>query len=68
MSDRPSPATSNRPFIAAPDASRYFPSAVAEEARQRISRAIARGEGPALLIGAAIRGRFETWRRLEFNS
>ncbi len=57
MSDRPSPATSNRPFIAAPDASRYFPSAVAEEARQRISRAIARGEGPALLIGAAGTGK-----------
>lgn len=57
MSDRSSPAASGRPFIAAPDASRYFPSAVAEEARQRISRAIARGEGPALLIGAAGTGK-----------
>ena len=57
MSDRPSPAASNRPFVAAPDATRYFPSAVAEEARQRISRAIARGEGPALLIGAAGTGK-----------
>lgn len=57
MSDLPSPAASNRPFVSAPDASRYFPSAVAEEARQRISRAIARGEGPALLIGAAGTGK-----------
>ncbi len=57
MSDLPSPAASTRPFVAAPDASRYFPAAVAEEARQRIGRAIARGEGPALLIGAAGTGK-----------
>lgn len=57
MSDRRSPAAPIRPFVAAPDASRYFPSAVAEEARQRISRAITRGEGPALLIGAAGTGK-----------
>lgn len=57
MSDSLSPASSHRPFVAAPDPSRYFPSAVAEEARQRISRAIARSEGPALLIGAAGTGK-----------
>jgi type II secretory pathway predicted ATPase ExeA len=57
MPDRRSPADAIRPFVAAPDPSRYFPSAVAEEARQRISRAIARGEGPALLIGAAGAGK-----------
>ena len=57
MTDLPSPAPMNRPFAAAPDASRYFPSAVAEDARQRISRAVARGEGPALLIGAAGMGK-----------
>jgi len=57
MSDLHSPADSIRPFVATPDASRYFPSAVAEEARQRISRAVARGEGPALLIGAAGTGK-----------
>jgi type II secretory pathway predicted ATPase ExeA len=57
MSDLPSPAASDRPFAAAPNASRYFPSAVAEESRQRISRAIARSEGPALLIGAAGMGK-----------
>lgn len=57
MSDRCSPAPSIRPFVPAPDPGRYFPAAVAEEARQRISRAIARGEGPALLVGAAGTGK-----------
>lgn len=57
MTDRRSPADAIRPFVAAPDPSRYFPSAVAEEARQRISRAITRGEGPALLVGAAGTGK-----------
>lgn len=56
MTDRRSPAAV-RPFVVAPDASRYYPAAVAEEARQRISRAISRGEGPALLIGATGAGK-----------
>jgi len=45
-----SPAS--RPFVAAPDPSRYFPASAIEEARQRVSRSIQRGEGPALVIGA----------------
>lgn len=47
------PASSSRPFAAAPDADRYFPSVAMEEARQRVGRSIQRGEGPVLLIGAA---------------
>ena len=52
MFENHEPDSIPRPFVATPDASRYFPSAVAEEARQRISRAIIRAEGTALLIGA----------------
>lgn len=57
MSDINVPDSIPRPFVAAPDANRYFPSAVAEEARQRLSRSIVRGEGPSLLIGAAGTGK-----------
>ncbi len=57
MSDINVPDSIPRPFVAAPDANRYFPSAVAEEARQRLSRSIVRGEGPALLIGSAGTGK-----------
>lgn len=42
-----------RPFPTAPDPRRYFPGAAAEETRRRLVRAIERGEGPALVIGAA---------------
>ena len=57
MTDQRSPANSPRAFVAAPDPSRYFPSAVMEEARQRLVRNIERGEGPALVIGAAGTGK-----------
>ena len=57
MSESRTPDSLPRAFVIAPDATRYFPSAVAEEARQRISRSIVRGEGPALLIGAAGTGK-----------
>lgn len=57
MFENHEPDSIPRPFVAAPDANRYFPSTAAEEARQRISRAIVRAEGPALLIGAAGTGK-----------
>ena len=57
MNDPSSPNPSPRAFIAAPDPRRYFPAAVTEEARQKISRAIERGEGPVLVIGAAGTGK-----------
>jgi len=54
MAELHSPTSSSvRPFAAAPVASRYFPATSIEEARQRISRSVERGEGPALVIGAA---------------
>ncbi|MCH2115360.1 MAG: AAA family ATPase [Pirellulales bacterium] len=53
MTDRRASDLSPRPFVAAPDASRYFPAVVFEEARHRIARSIERGEGPALLVGGA---------------
>jgi len=53
MSENRSPDSSPRPFATAPDPRSYFPAAVTEEARTRISRCIDRGEGPAVLIGAA---------------
>lgn len=40
-----------RPFPAAPDPRRYFPAAAIEEARRRVTRALARGEGPSLVCG-----------------
>ena len=52
MSDPSMPESLSRPFVAAPHASRYFPAAIFEESRQRITRSIERGEGPAILIGA----------------
>ena len=57
MTDMHVPDSIPRPFVAAPDVDRYFPSAVAEEVRQRLSRSIVRGEGPALLIGAGGTGK-----------
>lgn len=57
MSDPKPSVSSLRPFIAAPHASRYFPARVHEESRQRIARSVERGDGPALLIGAAGTGK-----------
>jgi type II secretory pathway predicted ATPase ExeA len=41
----------SRPFLAAPQTSRYFPAAVIESARKTLARCIERGEGAGLLIG-----------------
>jgi type II secretory pathway predicted ATPase ExeA len=41
-----------RVFASYPQVSRYFPAAAIEDARMRLSRAIERGDGPGLLIGA----------------
>jgi type II secretory pathway predicted ATPase ExeA len=49
--------TLERPFVAAPDADRYFPAVVIEEARRRLTRCIERGEGPAILIGGTGTGK-----------
>ena len=57
MFENHEPESIPRPFVTAPDANRYFPSAVAEEARQRITRSIIRAEGPAVLIGASGTGK-----------
>lgn len=46
-----------RPFLTAPCPKRYFAAGAAEEARLRIVRAIARNEGPAMLIGGAGTGK-----------
>lgn len=48
----PTKAT-ERAFPPCPRADRYFPAPVFEEARQRLEACVERGEGPALLIGAA---------------
>lgn len=47
------PAAAARPFLAAPEPSRYFAAAGIEDARRRVSRCIERREGAALIIGAA---------------
>ncbi|TWU28430.1 ExeA family protein [Bythopirellula polymerisocia] len=57
MEESSSISTTRRAFIAAPDPDRYFPGKTVEEARRRISRAIERGEGPALLIGGTGMGK-----------
>ena len=46
-----------RPLPTAPDVRRYFPASVVEEARERLSRTIARSEGPAHLVGTAGTGK-----------
>jgi type II secretory pathway predicted ATPase ExeA len=46
-----------RPFLSAPTTQRYFAAAAIEEARQRIVRAVARNEGPAILVGGAGTGK-----------
>ncbi len=40
-----------------PQVSHYFPSTAIEDARRRIKRAIDRGDGPALVVGAAGTGK-----------
>jgi len=57
MTDQRSPVSTPRAFVAAPDPRRYFPASVVEEARQRLVRCIERGEGPALVVGAAGTGK-----------
>ena len=46
-----------RPFPSHPQVNRYFPAAAIENARRRITRAIDRGDGPALIIGGAGTGK-----------
>ena len=46
-----------RPFLSSPSHKRYFAAAAIEEARLRIVRAIARNEGPAILVGGAGTGK-----------
>jgi type II secretory pathway predicted ATPase ExeA len=46
-----------RPFLSAPNPQRYFAAGAIEDARQRIVRAIARSEGPAILVGGAGTGK-----------
>ena len=41
----------SRPFLAAPQANRYFPASVIENARQTLDRCIERGEGAGLIVG-----------------
>ena len=41
----------SRPFVSPPQTKTYFPGAVIENARQTLTRLIARGEGPGLIIG-----------------
>lgn len=43
----------SRPFVAAPIVSSYFASESAESARQTLTRAIDRAEGPGLIVGPA---------------
>jgi type II secretory pathway predicted ATPase ExeA len=53
----PLTADQRRAFLSAPDPRRYYAASAIEEARQRIVRAIARSEGPALLVGAGGSGK-----------
>ncbi|HEY2894980.1 MAG TPA: AAA family ATPase [Pirellulales bacterium] len=46
-----------RPFLAAPQIEHYFPASIIENARQSLSRAIARGTGAGLIIGPAGTGK-----------
>ncbi len=47
----------SRPFSPTPEAARYFPADVIEEARQTLVRGIERAEGPGLLVGPAGSGK-----------
>lgn len=46
-----------RPFMAAPMSGRYYPSASIENARKSATRCLERGEGPAVILGAAGTGK-----------
>jgi type II secretory pathway predicted ATPase ExeA len=46
-----------RVFPTHPLVARYFPSASIEDARQRLTRAIERGEGPGMIVGGAGTGK-----------
>jgi type II secretory pathway predicted ATPase ExeA len=46
-----------RAFLSAPDPRRYYAASAIDEARQRIVRAIARNEGPAVIVGAVGTGK-----------
>jgi type II secretory pathway predicted ATPase ExeA len=43
---------SERPFSPHPQVDRYFPAVAIENARRRLTKAIERGDGPGLVIGA----------------
>jgi type II secretory pathway predicted ATPase ExeA len=45
-------ARGERVFPSYPQVARYFPAAAIEDARQRLSRTIDRGDGPGLVVGA----------------
>ena len=47
----------SRPFVAVPIAGRYYPAASVENARKSALRSIERGEGPAVILGAAGTGK-----------
>ena len=46
-----------RVFPTHPQVARYFPAASIEDARQRLTRAIERGDGPGLIVGGAGTGK-----------
>ena len=48
---------SERPFAAAPIASRYFPAAAIENARKTLTRCIERAEGASLVVGPSGTGK-----------
>jgi len=46
-----------RPFASAPRTARYFPGALIEDARKRLTQCIERSQGPGLLVGPAGTGK-----------
>ena len=46
-----------RPFVASPRTDHYFPARSIEQARQSLTRCIARGEGPGAIIGPSGTGK-----------
>jgi type II secretory pathway predicted ATPase ExeA len=47
----------SRPFLAAPQVSRFFPAATIENARKTLTRAIERGEGAGVIMGPSGTGK-----------
>ncbi len=47
----------DRPFLAAPLADRYYPASSIDQARETVARCIERGTGPAVVMGAAGTGK-----------